>query len=363
MWAVFEPIFGRLSLVYTFEPFFRQYLRLMFTKLLDDGIIRWEMRTSLSPVYDETGRYGTQEEVLDIILEELEQWKVKDPASRNIFSIGIILQGMRGTSDAAVTDALLSAYSLREAYPELLIGFDLVGHEDPGKTLLYWAPLLLNITDSMRPLPPMPFFFHAGESNRIDVQVNLVDAVLLDTLRIGHGFGVPEFPSIWPQIASRGVLIEANPISNQVLELVMDQRNHPIGQMLRHALHNVLSRPSASRSDSDKEVNQFSAHWNELLAHHPTLAHLLQNRVGVPSLAVSINNDDPGFWEIDALVSYDWYIAVLAWDLSLGGVKQIALDSIVHSAASTETKARMILHWFQAWDTWTEAVAKAMIQE
>jgi adenosine deaminase len=153
---------------------------------------------------------------------------------------------------------------------------------------------------------------------------------------------------LWPLIARQGVLIEANPISNQVLGLVVDQRNHPIGQMLRHALHNVL--------DSSKNINQYSSHWDKLLSEHPYLTHFLKNRAGIPSLSVSISNDDPGFWDIDAIVSYDWYVAVLAWELSLSGIKQLAIDSIVHSGASVNAKAKMLIHWFEAWELWVEEI-------
>lgn len=223
----------------------------------------------------------------------------------------------------------------------------------------------------------MPFFFHAGESNQLDVQVNLVDAVFLNTQRIGHGFGIPEFPGLWPLIAEKGILIEANPISNQVLGLIKDQRNHPVGDMLRHALHNVLSNQILSNitnnnknnnngnngnsgnvdDDSIHEMNQYSPHWEKILLVNPNLQHFLKNRIGVPSLAVSINNDDPGMWGIDAITTYDWYVAVVAWNLSLGAIKQLVIDSIIHSGASVEMKAEMLLHWFKSWDTWIDTIA------
>lgn len=80
-----------------------------------------------------------------------------------------------------------------------------------------------------------------------------------------------------------------------------------------------------------------SLEWAPLWASLPR--SFLKDRVGIPSLAVSICNDDPGFWDIDALVSYDWYVAVLGWELSLSGIKQLAIDSIVHSGASVKAKA------------------------
>jgi adenosine deaminase CECR1 len=340
-------------MVYQYLPVFRQFYRLMFSKLFDDGIIRWEIRTSLEPVYDETGHYLTQQQTLDIILEELKQWKLEDIKNREIFSFGIIIQGIRSSSILDVTNALTSAYLLQESYPEVIIGFDLVGQEDPGHTLLYWAPILLEVTETIQSNRNssyhLPYFFHAGESCRLDVQINLLDALLLNTSRIGHGYGVAVFPGIWPMIAQKGVLIEANPISNQVLGLLVDSRNHPIGHMLKHALHNgyFLKEKFGVELPKDHPMST-------LLASHPYLAQYFSNHLVIPSLTVSINNDDPGFWGIDATVSYDWYVAVLSWELNLGAIKQIAIDSILHSTASNKQKARMLEKWFEQWESWIE---------
>jgi adenosine deaminase CECR1 len=217
-----------------------------------------------------------------------------------------------------------------------------------GKTLLYWAPILLEIQESMGS-QPMPFFFHAGESNIITVQENLVDGVFLNTSRIGHGFGIQEFPGLWPLLSDRGILIESCPISNQVLGLVVDQRNHPIGQMLHHSQHTTTDKIS-SRNKT------YPIRLQEVLEKYPNLLHVVDNMLITPSLTVSISNDDPGFWGIDALVSYDWYIAVLAWDLNLAAIKQLAIDSIVHSAASVEDRAGMLRHWSVLWKQWIQSL-------
>lgn len=349
LWEQFEPIFSRVNMMYYYLPVFKNFFRAMFTKLFEDGVIRWEMRTSVDGVYDGDRTYSPAE-AIGIVLEELEDWKAEDYENRKIFSYGIIWQGMRSGTVQQVTDSLLLAYDLRETFPDVILGFDLVGHEDPGKTLLYWAPVLLNVQETVLRTTnitrKMPFFFHAGESNRIDVQENLVDSVFLNTTRIGHGFGIQEFPALWPSLTSAGILIESCPISNQVLGLIVDQRNHPVGQILHHALHNPASR-------RDKQSPRLA----EILEHKPQLRSIFQNMIVTPALATSISNDDPGFWDIDAVVSYDWYIAILAWDLSLAGIKQLAIDSIVHSGGSVALRAEMLVDWSKSWDAWIMDVA------
>ena len=73
---------------------------------------------------------------------------------------------------------------LKTLYPNFMAGFDLVGQEDLGRTLEYFADLLKNIGERN-----INFFFHAGETNWLGTSTdeNLVDAILLNTKRIGHG--------------------------------------------------------------------------------------------------------------------------------------------------------------------------------
>lgn len=77
-------------------------------------------------------------------------------------------------------DCMLECLKCKEAYPDLIVGFDLVGHEDPGVTLREYLPELLWFTEQVKqrgwwdPEQPaafdalgegsLPFLFHAGET-------------------------------------------------------------------------------------------------------------------------------------------------------------------------------------------------------
>ena len=71
----------------------------------------------------------------------------------------------------------------KKSYPNDIVGFDLVGQEDKGCPLKYFARELLRLGNEAQ------FFFHAGETNwnGQNSDENLVDAILLNTKRIGHG--------------------------------------------------------------------------------------------------------------------------------------------------------------------------------
>jgi hypothetical protein len=86
--------------------------------------------------------------------------------------------------DAQTVDHHLETMAqLKRIYPEFVVGFDLVGQEDKGKPLIELVDKL-NAVD-----PNIRFFFHAGETNWNGewTDLNLFDALLLKTKRIGHG--------------------------------------------------------------------------------------------------------------------------------------------------------------------------------
>ena len=62
----------------------------------------------------------------------------------------------------------------------------------------------------------MPFlpYFTDWEGTRVDD--NVLDAVLLNTTRIGHGYALLKHPEVMRLIKERYIGIEVNPISNQV---------------------------------------------------------------------------------------------------------------------------------------------------
>ena len=62
------------------------------------------------------------------------------------------------------------------------------------------------------------FFFHAGETDWLQSQAdfNVIDAILLNATRIGHGYSITKHPEALKMIKERDIAIEVCPISNQV---------------------------------------------------------------------------------------------------------------------------------------------------
>lgn len=89
----------------------------------------------------------------------------------------------------------------------------------------------------------MPFFFHAGETlgdgNATDL--NLFDAVLLGTRRIGHGFSLYKHPELIKAVKKKNIMVEVCPISNEVLRLATDILHHPMPAMVAHGVATAIS--------------------------------------------------------------------------------------------------------------------------
>src|SRR5262249_57761729 len=100
------------------------------------------------------------------------------------------------------------------------------------------------------------------------------------------------------RLKKHGVAGEVCPISNQMLRYVSDLRMHPADGYLRRGVPCVLS------------------------------------------------NDDPGIFGNDGL-SYDFWVATLAWDLDLRALKQLALNSLNYSGMTVAEKRTALVAWQQ----------------
>lgn len=169
---------------------------------------------------DDSGKTLNSEEVAELLMKIVDEFKMDHPT---FLGLKVILT-MQRSSDPSTWEVKMEKFiNLQQKYPNFVIGFDLVGQEENGKPLSELVDNLINISHNGR------FFFHAGETNwfGIDADDNLIDAILLDSKRLGHGYSLYKHPVLWPTIKEKDIALEISPISNQVLRLVQDLRNHP----------------------------------------------------------------------------------------------------------------------------------------
>lgn len=131
-----------------------------------------------------------------------------------------------------------------------------------------------------------------------------MDALLLSSKRIGDGYALSRHPQMWQTVKKRNVAIEVTPVSNQVLGLLWDMRNHPAITLLAE------------------------------------------------NFPVVIGADYPGLWNAKGL-SFDFYYAFMALapaDADLRFLKQLALNSIRFSVLNGEERRQINRIFQKKWD-------------
>jgi adenosine deaminase CECR1 len=282
IWVEFTNCFRRSLGMFRDDEIFGSYCRKVFRELIEENI-----------QYVETRGSGG----LDII-EEIQR---DNPE----FKVKYIIYSHRSATREQITQSLDFALNRREENPGLFVGFDLVEEEDKEHTNLYFIDELIKARHKAEERSvTLPLYLHSGESNWTENE-NVLDAILLDAKRIGHGIALFKHPLLMQIVKERNIAIEVCPISNQVLGYVADLRNHPA---------------------------------------------VLYINSGLP---VVICPDDPAIWK--STFSHDFYEAFMSWGLDLKCLKQLAMNSLIYSAMEPEEKERALEFWRGKWEkfiTW-----------
>ncbi len=303
VWKRFGDIFHRLHGFLHYQPVFLDYYRDAFETLLNDNIQYVELRAGLGTLYDLTGKKWTPLESVGFFKQVRNRVREKHPE----FDLKLIASFYREADRQSVWENLKQTMELRNIHPNFVIGYDLVGEEDTGHTTLYYLDDWLRLrTLEHEYRIDLPFYFHDGESDWPDDE-NLYDAYLLGCRRIGHGFALFRSPHLEQDIVKAGIALEVCPVSNQVLHYVGDLRIHPAAGYLAR---------------------------------------------GVPCV---IGSDDPAIFGNEGL-SYDFWEAVVAWELDLKAVKQLVLNSFQYSAMTQQEKDLAEASWEKKWEEFIKSV-------
>ncbi|XP_071121161.1 adenosine deaminase 2-like [Mytilus edulis] len=311
VWAQFLHCFDVANGMVNYLPVFKDYFYEALNEFRLDNVQYIELRGLLPQVYDLNGRTYDKTTVMQIYQDVFNQFK----RDHKDFSGGkYIYSSIRIKSPTDILGDVKLSLSLKTNFPEYFAGYDLVGQEDPGKSLLYYIDPLLYPKQQNPPIK-LPYFFHAGETDweGTPTDDNLIDAVLLNTTRIGHGYALTKHPKVLQAVKQKQIAIEVNPISNQVLKLVDDLRNHPAASLIAE---------------------------------------------GYP---VVISADDPSVWGARGL-SYDFYMAFMGMageDADLKFLKQLALNSLQFSAMTPQERSNAMNLWKYKWDTFIEDINEA----
>ncbi|XP_011693439.1 PREDICTED: adenosine deaminase CECR1-like [Wasmannia auropunctata] len=304
-WQKFDSIFRFMKPLVSYRPNYEDLYYRNLQELYDDNVMYAEIRSTLSSLYDLHGNaYGPMEMVQ--LHKDITDRFMKDHP--DFIGAKMIYAPPRGVDQARVDYYLKTLVQIKKFYPDFVAGFDLVGQEDKGKPLIEFADKL-NAVD-----PGIQFFFHAGETNwnGASTDMNLFDAFLLNTKRIGHGYALTKHPLLWKIAQRLNIAVEVCPISNQVLSLVEDMRNHPAASLFAS---------------------------------------------GSP---VVVSNDDPGLWGAKGL-TYDFYEAfmgIMSANSDLRSLKQLAINSLTYSSMNRREKWNALQQWQIRWDNFVAKLAQ-----
>ncbi|XP_030387043.1 adenosine deaminase 2 [Scaptodrosophila lebanonensis] len=304
-WRHFMHIFDLVDGLVQYAPIWGEYFYNAMKEFLADNVQYMEVRTLLPQLYCLDGTLLPVSETVQIYKDQINKF-VKDHP--NFIGAKLIYAPLRNVDRAGVAKYVKTCSELNEQFPDVLVGFDLVGQEDVGLPLVDFVEELVKMPTRVK------FYFHAGQTNwsGSEVDANLVDAVLLGTKRIGHGYAVTKHPLIMALAKYLDICIEVCPISNQVLQLGQDIRSHP--------------------------------------------ASLLYAR----NVPIIISSGSPSYWHA-APLSHDMYMAFLGIapiNADLKFLKRVAKNSIAYSTLSDEEKSIAFLKWKEMWNKWIDDIVK-----
>lgn len=360
VWHEFENCFLTLSGLIQYFPILKLYIRELCSRYyLNERVQYSELRiTYVVPYDDEVTETLTFDDVFkeaEVAQKEFkEKLREQGGDADGFFGFKFIYTVLRRIPRPEMRWHLDNAWRMRKLYPSLLAGFDLVGHEEKGNPLRYYIPEFLDFLraqEGHNSEETLKFFLHAGETGNVGTEVdyeNLVDALLLGTKRIGHGFAIGKWlGSIGTWVKDHEVALEVCPISNQVLGLVHDLRNHPIGVWFGWS-----GAPSTLEALEQEEEGK-------------------QEVFDIPSkpsfIPVTISPDDPALFGYEG-VTEDYWELFMAFDtLNLAGLKQLIWNSVKYSAIADEEKEKAMTVIKRLWEEWVEwAVEEAgrvMVEE
>ncbi|CAN8098475.1 unnamed protein product [Discula destructiva] len=310
-WEEFNTRTQMMKGLFNYETAYRTYTRECLKDFVADNIQYAEIRPNFmdtNQVWKDDGSSKVDNVgIMNMIIEEVEKFQkeVKD-----FGGLKIIYCCPRSYPKDKVANGLRECLEFKKKWGKWIAGFDLVGEESKGKPLKFFVHEFLEFQKSCAEANvEIPFLFHCGETidTGSETDDNLLDALLLKSKRIGHGFALARHPYIMERMKKEGVCLEVCPISNEILGLTP--------RVDGHAMYNLLAN----------------------------------------NVHCTVNSDNGTLF--NSTLSHDFYqVMVGKSTMTLYGWKQLIEWSLQHSCLSKEEYASIHETWLQKWDKFLDEI-------
>jgi hypothetical protein len=165
------------------------------------------------------------EQEVEMLLKFRDEYIRKNP---QFIDFNFLIHGRRYRSRSEIRSYLMTSIRLQSKYPSFIRGFDLVGEEDKGYSLLFHIDALIDgfIYNHMSN-GTYNYFFHSGETiwsdntlaadDPVPAIENIYDSIIFRASRVGHGLGLVKRPDLYKYFIKNKIVVEVCPASNQIL--------------------------------------------------------------------------------------------------------------------------------------------------
>ncbi|KAJ4356606.1 uncharacterized protein N0V89_004641 [Didymosphaeria variabile] len=284
VWARFNQATRCFKGLLNYKKVYEWYIGTAIDRMIDEKIMYAELRPMLLDKFIEDndgGRQVTNAEQMRLIEQAIakKHKELEKAGKEHLFPFGlkIIYCTPRSIPEKIMEREIDDCIALKMEFKELICGFDLVGAEDRPNHIGFYHKQLTRLQKECREKGiEIPFMFHAGETlldtgGSSDPQnSNLYDAVALNSKRIGHGFALMKHPHLVEKFRrtkdSKGICIELCPISNELLHLCRNIKEHPYPELLAAGI------PCCVNSDNPSLFsNSMSHEFYQIMVGSPTI--------------------------------------------------------------------------------------------
>lgn len=265
-WEEFNGRTQMMKGLFNYERAYREYTRRCLEDFVSDNIQYAEIRPNFMDTNQVWTDDGTRKidnvGIMEMIIQEVERFQ-KDKAAKKdddtyFAGLKIIYCCPRSYPREKVANGLAECLRFKQRWPAWIAGFDLVGEEAKGKPLSAFVPEFLQFQRDCEAAgfggggEQIPFLFHCGETleSGSETDDNLLDALLLGSRRVGHGFSLARRPYLMERMKKAGVCVELCPISNEVLGLTPRAGGHAMYGMLANNVHCTVSSDNGTLFNS-----------------------------------------------------------------------------------------------------------------